>query len=89
MNGIKDIYLIGAEHSLYTAKLRSYLRYKEVKHTMVTATKKVVTEFIIPTFGWAVMPVVIVDFKDGKQRTLQDTGRTFWLFCFTICRIGL
>ncbi|GAB3095648.1 glutathione S-transferase [Aestuariicella hydrocarbonica] len=61
--------LIGAEVSLYTGKLRSYLQYKNIPFTEITASTKVYREIILPRTGVRYIPVLITD----DDIALQDT----------------
>ncbi|WP_203291840.1 glutathione S-transferase family protein [Maricaulis parjimensis] len=65
--------LIGAPVSLYTGKVRGYLRWKNVPFREEMATREVYKRTILPRVGWSVIPVVI--HEDGSEDgvTLQDT----------------
>jgi glutathione S-transferase len=53
--------LIGAEVSYYTAKVRSYLRYKQIPFVEVPATREVYRDVIVPRTGVRLIPVLISD----------------------------
>ena len=61
--------LIGAEVSLYTGKLRCYLKYKDIPFEEVTASREVFQEIIIPRTGVRYIPVLITD----QDEAIQDT----------------
>lgn len=61
--------LIGAEVSLYTGKLRSYLKYKGIPFEESIASKDVYRDVIIPRTGVSYIPVFITD----DDVALQDT----------------
>lgn len=62
--------LYGAEFSLYTGKVRSYLRYKRIPFDEVLSSLKVYRNIIVPNTGVRFVPVVQT--PDG--RFLQDTS---------------
>jgi hypothetical protein len=66
----QPLLLLGAEHSLYTGKLRSYLRWKRVAHEAATSTSETYLAVILPKVGWGVVPVCVT--PDGV--VLQDTS---------------
>jgi glutathione S-transferase len=53
--------LIGAEVSYYTAKVRAYLRYKQIPYDEVTASREVYQQVIVPRTGVRFIPVLISD----------------------------
>ncbi|WP_428819200.1 glutathione S-transferase family protein [Microbulbifer sp. MCCC 1A16149] len=61
--------LIGAEVSLYTGKLRCYLKYKNIPFDEVTASREVFQNVIIPRTGVRYIPVLISD----DDKAIQDT----------------
>ncbi len=66
-----DMYqLIGAEISLYTGKVRAYLRYKDIPFEEVPASQKVYLETILPRTGVAMIPVLI----SPDDIVVQDTS---------------
>lgn len=65
--------LIGAAVSLYTGKVRGYLRWKNVPFRERMATREVYKHEILPRVGWPVIPVVVHDDGSGSGVTLQDT----------------
>lgn len=52
-------WLIGAPVSYYTAKVRAYLRYKQIPHFEVQATREVYRDVIVPRTGVRFIPVLI------------------------------
>lgn len=65
--------LIGAPVSLYTGKVRGYLRWKNVAFTERLSTREVYKADILPRVGWSVIPVVIHHDDSELGETLQDT----------------
>ncbi len=66
-----DVYqLIGAEISLYTGKVRAYLRFKDIPFEEIRATQKVYVETILPRTGVAMIPVLI----SPDDVAVQDTS---------------
>ncbi|AUM12312.1 glutathione S-transferase family protein [Ketobacter alkanivorans] len=61
--------LIGTEVSLYTGKLRCYLKYKNIPFEDVLSTNNVYKNIIIPRTGVQYIPVLITD----DDVALQDT----------------
>jgi hypothetical protein len=61
--------LYGSEQSLYTGKVRAYLRYSQRPFVEVLCTRDVYKSTIIPAVGWPVVPVV----AGPHGRVLQDT----------------
>ena len=57
--------LIGAEVSLYTGKVRAYLRYKGIAFEEVAARAEVYRDVIIPRTGVRFIPVLISDDDAG------------------------
>jgi glutathione S-transferase len=53
--------LLGAEVSLYTGKVRAYLKYKGIPYEEVAATTDVYREVILPRTGVRFIPVLISD----------------------------
>jgi glutathione S-transferase len=53
--------LIGAEVSLYTGKVRAYLRFKGIAFDEVPATREVYMQTIVPRTGVRFIPVLISD----------------------------
>ncbi len=53
--------LIGAEVSLYTGKVRAYLRFKGIEFDEVLATPEVYANVIVPRTGVRFIPVLISD----------------------------
>jgi len=50
--------LIGSPASLFTGKVRGYLRWKGISFEEIKATADVYRNTIVPTIGWPVIPVV-------------------------------
>ena len=61
--------LYAAPLSLYSGKVRGYLRWKNVAYREVLATRKVYAAEILPRVGWPVMPVLVAP----DDTTVQDT----------------
>ena len=61
--------LYGSEQSLYTGKVRAYLRYSQLPFVEVLCTRDVYKCRIMPAVGWPVVPIVAQ--PDGH--VLQDT----------------
>jgi len=61
--------LYAAPLSLYSGKVRGYLRWKNVAFKEVLATRSVYTKALLPRVGWPVIPVLAA--PDGT--TVQDT----------------
>lgn len=61
--------LIGAEVSLYTGKLRCYLKYKDIPFEEVIASQSVFRGVIIPRTGVRYIPILITD----QDEAIQDT----------------
>jgi glutathione S-transferase len=61
--------LIGAEVSLYTGKVRAYLRYKDIPFREVLATREVYQSLIVPRTGVRFIPVLISD----RDVAIQDS----------------
>lgn len=61
--------LLGAPASLYTGKVRAYLRFKDIPYREVLATRAVFQETILPKTGVRFIPVVLT--PDGAS--IQDT----------------
>tara|TARA_R110000868_G_scaffold11201_3_gene54960 strand:+ start:1777 stop:2889 length:1113 start_codon:yes stop_codon:yes gene_type:complete len=65
--------LIGTAVSLYTGKVRGYLRWKNVPFREQLSTVEVYKSTILPRVGWPVVPVLI--HEDGSEHgiAVQDT----------------
>lgn len=61
--------LYGSEFSLYTGKLRSYLRKKGIEYQEVKATASVYKRFVVPRTGVRYIPVL----QTPEDQVLQDT----------------
>jgi glutathione S-transferase len=61
--------LLGAEVSLYTGKVRAYLRYKAIPFREVLATRDVYQSVIVPRTGVRFIPVLISD----RDVAIQDS----------------
>ncbi|XP_076805167.1 uncharacterized protein LOC143449028 [Clavelina lepadiformis] len=59
--------LIGGELSPYTAKVRFYLRHKNIAFEPVQATAEVYMNFVRPRVGWNIIPVLVTPEKDVIQ----------------------
>jgi len=62
--------LIGCEHSLFTGKVRAYLKWKGVSFQEAHVTSEAYRSVILPQVGWSVIPVLIT--PDGN--VIQDTS---------------
>lgn len=62
--------LYGAPLSLYTGKIRAYLRYKQIPFSEVFSSRAVYKHIIIPNTGVRFIPVV----KTPNSEFLQDTS---------------
>jgi len=62
--------LYGAEFSLYSGKIRSYLRYKRLDYAEVFSSISIYKKIIVPNTGVKFIPVV----KTPKGDYLQDTS---------------
>lgn len=62
--------LYGAEPSLYTGKVRSYLRYKEIPYTESPPTFQNLRKVIVPRTGKVMIPVVLTP----DNECLQDSS---------------
>lgn len=61
--------LIGTEASLYSGKVRGYLRYKKIPYTEVLSTLDVYRKVIIPRVGKQIIPVLLTP----EDECIQDT----------------
>lgn len=61
--------LIGAAVSLYTGKLRCYLKYKNISLEEVIPSREVFQNVIIPRTGVSYIPIFITD----ENKAIQDT----------------
>ncbi|MFT5692613.1 MAG: glutathione S-transferase [Oceanicoccus sp.] len=61
--------LYGMELSLYTGKVRSYLRYKKINFKEVLATRDVYKTKIVPNVGYPIVPVI----ESPEGEFVQDT----------------
>ncbi|XP_078492908.1 uncharacterized protein LOC100180334 [Ciona intestinalis] len=64
---VKMYRLIGGELSPYTAKVRSYLRFKKIPFEPVTANAEIYANFIKPRIGWSVIPVLVTPQNEAIQ----------------------
>lgn len=62
--------LIGTQVSLYTGKVRAYLRYKKIPHVELLSRAEVYRDIIIPRTGVRFIPVLISD----DDQAIQDTS---------------
>lgn len=68
--GAKPKYqLIGTEVSLYTGKVRAYLRFKQIPFEEVLSSAQVYKDIIIPRTGVKYIPVLITDDNIAVQDT--------------------
>ena len=63
-------WLIGAPVSYYTAKVRAYLRYKQIPFFEIPAAREVYRDVIIPRTGVRFIPVLITD----QDVAVQDSA---------------
>lgn len=61
--------LYAAPLSLYSGKVRGYLRWKNVAYREMLATREIYAKEILPRVGWPVMPVLVAP----DDTTVQDT----------------
>ncbi len=61
--------LLGAPLSLYSGKVRGYLRWKNVAFTEVLSNREVYEKEIVPRLGYGMVPVLITP----DDETVQDT----------------
>ncbi|NQX89056.1 MAG: glutathione S-transferase, partial [Halioglobus sp.] len=64
-----DYIVYGGDHSLFTGKVRAYMRFKNLNWAEHTATRKVYRKRIIPAIGAPIVPVLAT--ADGEY--VQDT----------------
>lgn len=62
--------LIGSQHSLYTGKLRAYLRWKGLPFEEMAASQDLYRSVIMPRTGLAFIPVLVCP---DNTAVLQDT----------------
>ncbi|MDQ7051319.1 MAG: glutathione S-transferase N-terminal domain-containing protein [Enterobacterales bacterium] len=67
---MSDYTLYGAEFSLYSGKIRSYLRYKQLDYEEVFSSIGIYKKIIVPNTGVKYIPVV----KTPSGEYLQDTS---------------
>lgn len=66
--------LLGAEVSYYTAKVRAYLRYKNIPFDEVPASREVYKNIIVPRTGVRMIPVLLTnDPTSGQELAIQDS----------------
>ena len=63
-------WLIGAPVSYYTAKVRAYLRYKQIPFFEIPAAREVYRDVIVPRTGVRFIPVLITD----QDVAVQDSA---------------
>lgn len=61
--------LIAAPLSLYSGKVRGYMRWKNIAYREVLSSRSVYKDVILPRVGYPIIPVLITP----KGRTVQDT----------------
>lgn len=61
--------LVGSPISLYTGKVRAYLRYKQIPFQEILSSGEVYQNTIMPRVGFPIIPVVETD----EDETLQDS----------------
>jgi hypothetical protein len=64
--------LIGSQNSLYTGKLRAYLRYKGIPFEEIVASQNVYKTVILPRTGVAFIPVLVC--PDGSAADSTDSN---------------
>lgn len=62
--------LYGSEASLFTGKVRGYLRWKNIDFEEQAVTAEIMQSLIMPKVGWPVIPVL----KTPDNRIIQDTA---------------
>tara|TARA_R110002049_G_scaffold3567_1_gene26559 strand:+ start:2219 stop:3331 length:1113 start_codon:yes stop_codon:yes gene_type:complete len=65
--------LIGTAVSLYTGKVRGYLRWKNVAFREQLSTVETYKSVILPRIGWPVVPVLLHDDGSARGIVVQDT----------------
>ena len=70
----EPLLLYGSEQSLYSGKVRAYLRYRKLPFVEVLCTRDVYRRKIIPSVGWPVVPVVSVPGGPVLQDSTQIIG---------------
>tara|TARA_R110002073_G_scaffold6054_6_gene36495 strand:+ start:566 stop:1678 length:1113 start_codon:yes stop_codon:yes gene_type:complete len=65
--------LIGTAVSLYTGKVRGYLRWKNVAFREQLSTVEIYKTLILPRVGWPVVPVLIHEDGSADGVAVQDT----------------
>ncbi len=65
----KEYLLYGAPPSLFTGKIRSYLRYKRIPYKEILATRQVYRDVIVPRTGVRFIPVVVTP----EDEAIQDS----------------
>lgn len=65
--------LIGTAVSLYTGKVRGYLRWKNVPFREQLSTRDVYQSIILPRIGWPVVPVLLHEDGSPDGVAVQDT----------------
>ena len=68
---MSDYILYGSEHSYFTGKVRSYMRYKGLDYEERLATREVYKELILPFVGAPIVPVVQTDAGELVQDTTE------------------
>lgn len=66
----KPYTIVGTEVSLFTGKLRAYLRHKNIPFQQMLSTNHVYKRLILPKTGVSMIPVIV--FPDEKS-VMQDT----------------
>jgi hypothetical protein len=73
--------LIGSQHSLYTGKLRAYLRYKGIPFEELAASQELYKSVILPRTRVAFIPVLVcplgsADSPSSSNRSSNSSGST-------------
>lgn len=66
-----DYIVYGGEHSLFTGKLRAYMRYKGLNWEERPATREVYRNIILPNIGAPIIPVLETSTGDYVQDTTE------------------
>jgi hypothetical protein len=66
--------LIGSQHSLYTGKLRAYLRYKGIPFEEIAASQELYKSVILPRTGVAFIPVLVGPLRSADNPSSSNSS---------------